>query len=919
MRPADFIGYQAHGKYKPGKVIMQPGGWKNGYKQPDIPVNTGHNVLNNDELSKNLLDAIRWGVDQFYRHMDSIHGVSVMTKYYEVMIDGQGGPLYNDHYSERIIVPVYETVINMVVKNATTGNFSMIQQAGIYAKELCWDWMCRFWYEDPAREAVDEEWSVDYITRAARVQKDYIDLKNEIGSGIPIISNESKVYDFYITNKNKSLSKATTMTDILNGKGPQGVVPMPDDGKVRDYEDYSGHYPDVARRLENDARMEQRKLESQARGKTIAAALAASTKVHSDDAPMPVKFNMQEAEPIKITPTIIDTQEDEEEPTMMYTQQAAPAQQQNVMLVNHLNQPITTMQGQTLNVPAHIYQYGGAVMQRCNAQGQPYFDQQGLPIVVLRDPQGNEQFIELAPGQTAIYQQIVQSEQQAQPQVGAANGMIPQTAQQTAAPQAQVAPAANTGGAVNPDAFPGAELLGVEIDNTPKNPKTNAAIDSLASVGVHVANPDTTYAPAAGEGLIPSTANQESTPAQGDQADELEAHRFFVEIEGKQYHAALLEDEDYVSKSMQRAFVLINNKTHARAVAYVDDKAIEFIVERETFMNREKHLGYVLNSDKGEYTAEEVPFKTAENTMAVLPDQVPAELTENIIVGGDRRGVITEAAILQQAAGNVLQVNQFELNELQPIINVSDEVWDMWGSDEHEDKFQLLMATYNQAVSSGDFAFAHYLVAVGNMWITDVIYNRIGVPRNSDEQIEIFKDLNDYFAYLNGEGKWDEVLQELDNDWDVFFNIDYENINVGNEEDEYVEEEQEEPKAPLMSDDEVAEAIAKDVAETNAVEEEEEEDPKPGLPSSVAVTHMISGNIVFIPELVFEGESVLSNGVIDPTTSLQLWSVLKAAFDKIVWGANKMNYVYVTNAKGELMLFGSNDREFGYIRLIAKL
>lgn len=899
MNYTDYFAYQNGGRYKPGKTIVTPGRFEKGAKLPDSYITTGFNILNNDALSEQLLSNIRAGINLFHEHMDTLHGVSVMTKYYQEMIDSNGTPLNYDRFSEKMIPAVYQTVIHGVIKNDANGTFPLIANALGWAKELCWDWMCRFWYEDAAREVVAEEYGVDYITRAQRVLKDFVDLTNEIGTGIPIVRNDSTVKDLYITNKNNSLSKAVTMTDILAGKGPQGQVAMPE---PRDYDDTSGLYPDVMERFEADARNEQRRLESQARGKNIAKAIAESMKVNENDRPMNVSLQMHQAEPIVIK-TPIETKEEKENTMMFGTQQQAPQQQGTTLLVNHMNQPITTMNGQTVNVPVSIYQHGGAVMQKVNAQGVGYYDNSGLPIVVLVHNTGQEQFIELAPGQTAYYQQILQSEQAVPQQQQQPNGLIPPNVQQQQAPQQQQQQQAapQTNAKIDPDAFPGAELLGMTIDKTPVNPRKSDASGALAIAGIDTGvGVSTDYAPA--------TASE---PVSDSGVPELgEDYRFYLQHNEELVVASFLSDERFVSREMQRAYVLIPPATHVRCVAYVGDEEIEFIANRERFMNREKHLGYVLDSDYGEYMATEVAEKVAENTMACIPEACPVNLSSQSIYAGDKSVLMTEAMFVQRRNPSVLQVSEFEMRALIPVASVSDDTWDQL-NDQESSHFNRLFNAYNSAVSNQEIGFAQFLISIADLWITDVIYNRFGVPRSTEEQIGFFSDMQDYYDYLQSEGKWADFEEELANDWSTFFSFDTETLTINIETPKTESDE--------VADEEVAAALDGDVEKVKAPEQPEEETPADSGITEEAMVQQINGHVAFIEELALNDDAFIGNGAIDPITSGSLWANLKACFDLIGGKSGKMTYLFVGNGHGKIYLFGCNDAEFGYIRLISEM
>ncbi|QNI21107.1 hypothetical protein [Vibrio phage vB_pir03] len=859
MRTPDFLAYQVTGKYIQGKVK----------RAGAATYVTGYNILNNDYQSEQLLKEIREGIQQFYVRMEQLCGSSVMTKYYEQMIDPSSQMGY-DSYSEQMIPAVYETIIADTIRmqSGTVGVRTMpnvMQHAG----ELCWDWMCSFWYSDPAREPVSEEYKIDYYTRGERVRLEYSKLKAELlqSEGIHIegLQNSAKK----LAEISRQKAKPISLSQIAQGNSLTGNVAMPNDEAYH----FKHLDPGVADMLDSQEREYNKKLELEARAKRTIEQFSNTTSVATGGPAMEYNPTMVQNTAInfKLTP--------EPETETMYnaynpafnTFNAAPQS----ILINFQNQPILTAQGQTINVnPNDMQAYVGGSLYQLQDNGQMIFDSESMPIVIFRSQTGQEMLVDLTGRQSAWFESYrnTQNQQAYTPAVQSQQPAWQVNQQQQPATQ----PASNP----NMD-IPGMEFAMMAnkqpaFSNTAPTAQDDPAIH-LTGFEAYSVTPQQTTAPVEVEG------NTMETPANDLGAD----YRFHVTIDGTDYVAALIEDEPYLPKEMAPLTVLVNNKTHARALAYYPDTCVEFVVNRERFMQREKHLGYILSSTHGEYTAPEAAPLIAENTGQCVPSFPKVKMAEDYITAMNLSGLAVQAAMTQETAADqgAIVISPFELREETPILNVADELLDELNT---EDPLQGLLALYQAAAGAEQYDLCQYMTQQLSPLFTDVIYNRMGVPRASADIIEFPKDISAVVEYLQSQNAMESFLEEITNIRENFFNISNEGISFATDEE---------------SEDEEVD------------DEEETKAPQPAKVLAQMLVNEQAGHVVFLKEFQLPKDSY-SAAIIDPVHGQDLWRVVAGAFQAIPTKADRTEYLYMINAAGDMFVFACEDVDFGMVRLI---
>ncbi|UKZ10877.1 hypothetical protein CZP2022_154 [Vibrio phage C-ZP2022] len=861
MRTPDFLAYQVTGKYIQGKVK----------RAGAATYVTGYNILNNDYQSEQLLKEIREGIQHFYVRMEQLCGSSVMTKYYEQMIDPSTQMGY-DSLSEQMIPAVYETIIADTIRmqSGTVGVRTMpnvIQHAG----ELCWDWMCSFWYSDPNREPVSEEYKLDYVSRGERVRLEYSKLKAELlqSEGIHIegLQNSAKK----LAEISRQKAKPISLTQIAQGKSLTGSITMPNDEAYH----FKHLDPGVSDMLDSQEREFNKKLELEARAKRTIEQLSNTTSVTTGGPAMGYTANMEQNTAInfKLTP--------EPETETMYnaynpafnTFNTAPQS----ILINFQNQPIVTAQGQTINVnPADMQAYVGGSLYQLQDNGQMIFDSEGMPIVIFRNQSGQEILVDLTGRQSAWFEQYRAAQQQQSYTPAAQQPAWNANQQQQPAWQVnQQQPATQPASNPNMD-IPGMEFA-MMANKTPAFETTAPSQDDptmhLTGFEEYAVAPQPTTAPVEVEG------NTMETPANDLGAD----YRFHVTIDGTDYAAALIEDEPYLPKEMAPLTVLVNNKTHARALAYYPDTCVEFVVNRERFMQREKHLGYILSSGHGEYTAPEAAPLVAENTGQCVPTFPKVQMAEEYIDAMNISGLAVQTAMKQATAADqgALIVSPFELREETPILNVADELLDELNA---EDPLQGLLALYQAAGHAEQYDLCQYMTQQLSPLFTDVIYNRMGVPRATADMIEFPKDVSAVVEYLQSQNAMESFLEEITNIRENFFNISNEGISFTTDDD---------------------------------VEEDEDESEEPKAPKALAqmLVNEQSGHVAFLKEFQLPKDSY-SAAIVDPVHGQDLWRIVAGVFQAIPTKPDRTEYLYLINAAGDMFVFACEDVDFGMVRLI---
>lgn len=904
MRNIEAINYHNSGVFKAGGERIIPGNIRQGVQQPSAVQRYGFDYFNNPELSKAVLESIRGGINSLFRNLDTIINSSVMYKYIEEMVDENNLPLLDNHYVERLIPAVYQTVLAETKRRYNPGGGVDLNKIFAYASELSWDWLCLFWYEDSDRLLAQKEWALDFSSRGVRVRSDYCKLYNEFNSGYDLYHSGSELNQAYIEAKNQSLEKAITLSGIVAGKATV-------EGPVVSEEVFKHLDPYVYERMEQQERENNRKLEVEARAKRTIKSLTSNVKIESSSTPMSAAIQMKD---VASKPIVINDIPEEE--NMLY------GNQQNI-LVNYLNQPILTRNGQSIQIdPNALAGIQGAIQQKV-INGQLVFDNQGLPIVVVIMQNGQEQLIDLNGQQQHFYYQLVHQAQQP-------NGLVPQQPQQQytqpqqqysglVPQQQQQAPAH-----VSPEAMdiPGMEFAGdVEFA---KN--TNASHEG--EYNAHLGLTYDVYQPAAGNettqpsGLVPP----KEEPVIEEAAVLPKDHYFWLDVDGEDHPAALLTDEEYISKKMMPVPVMLAS-SHARGVVYINKQPIEFVVERNKFMNREKHLGYILHREKGEYLSHRATEEIIENVNEATfnTQEVKVKVTDELIGAFSVNELLTTSALLQARDGGArtLIAAPFTMEETLPFVGVPfAEIVDN-EAEEKAGKLTHLLGVLTRAREL-EPALYLYMKALSDWWITEVIYNRLGVERSSLEQIDCLIDYDKYQPFLAERGLMPALEAELEKDWEMFFSLTEEYIPIGTgAEEELTEEDLEEEltdeEAPVTEEDLVAQANVllsggdlEDAEKARAETVEVVEDD-----AINTIVQNTGGYIINIGQMS-PPEEIGIHEIVDPQTSEALWTTLLSVFRRIPYAKGQNQYLYVGTGTGDLLLFKCEDPELGFIRLIGR-
>lgn len=740
MRDPQYLEFYRTGRYRKRKHYPQVyNAATDKFTQPVDFAN--YDIVGNDAQSKLLLEGIRTGIQRFLHNAHRVTG-TVFEKYLLEIIQFEGDIETCPRMSS-LVPAVFSMLIAINRDTMTEANkLPILPRLEYHINELCFNWFCNFWVEDPERLSVGNKESYDdYRTRGLGIGQQYGKLKFRLNAGYALDDFSYNAAELKTNAKNHALSKSKAIS-LDDFAAMDKTIPVPKDDPM---ELPSGNIePTVLKTINASFDNENKILEQQALAKKTQKELVASMGFDPVTTQQPIHPVNQENNPM----INMNTQQNFMQP-MANT--VMPLQDRN-------QRPILMSSGQQINFDYSLLGgQQGFIEQAIDNHGQPLFDNTNHPIVFFIANQA-KMLIDLTGSQETWYNAY-----------NIINGQSNQN------PPAPVAGYTETGNSqVDADLSFMKALQQTAAAETPApatQPGQALTVDQLHQM-MHGETP--TVAKEAEMEPVKETPTEDSI-------------FFQVTLEdGMELKAALVKDLEYFRKDTVE-IPLIFSEEFLVGIAYEDDRDVEFIVCKDRFMDREVFKPYVLSPGSGEVSyksarkAAVVGAKTAVEMYAAPPKEAFTLFEDDLTVTSL---VKLSNAMLDNNSETSIAIGKFSAEHQINMVSFEDEpepvAEDVTGGLRY---LSMLQELYGLAVKESNEGLLNHMTGKFTDYIFDMLVYRLPLGLGRDTKIgNAFTEFESIVAFLNDKGMMTDFMEMFEKDAPKLFNLQV----VGDEPDRFV-------------------------------------------------------------------------------------------------------------------------------------